>query len=248
MRWDRRSPQNCALRTCRALLAWRVWQARRRSGDRGRGRSRQSRPYRRSTARRGWSARLRLRTRSERARRARCRDRQPIDTDVVDLLDSAATRGWATTSRRGRRSSRRARPPRRRLARWNADRGGSARGLGLPGRAPRSNRPARDPGVRAAPHGERPRPLRPDLGRAGAGADAPERRLCRGEGGVGGVDARARGPLQGDWRDGEHRRRRRDRHTTDARREPRQGLLDVHAGGGDRRQRSPISAPTPRHR
>ena len=102
-----------------------------------------------------------------------------IDIDVVDLLDADATRAWAAELASASRPRRRARPPRRRLARRDADRGSPARGLGLPRAAARPDAPARDAGLRAVPPRERPRPGRRHLDRPGAGADAHERRRTR---------------------------------------------------------------------
>ena len=75
----------------------------------------------------------------------------PIETDVVDLLDARGDERLGDDARVApRRPRRRARPPRRRLAWRHADRRCAARGLGLPERAPRANRPARDAGVRVS--------------------------------------------------------------------------------------------------
>ena len=91
-----------------------------------------------------------------------------IETDVVDLLDPAATKRWADElAGTARRPCRRPRPPRRRLARRNPDRGGPARGLGCAEPAPRANGAACDTGVRATPAGQRARPVRPRVLGAG---------------------------------------------------------------------------------
>ena len=75
-----------------------------------------------------------------------------IETDVVDLLDPEATKAWAADlAATPRRSGRRPRPYRRRLARRHADRGCAARGLGRVERAPRQHTAARHAGLRAAP-------------------------------------------------------------------------------------------------
>ena len=150
-----------------------------------------------------------------------------IDTDVIDLLDSRRRPGiWAHNPRRPPRSSQRSCPPRRRLARRNSDRGCSARGLGLPRRPssfePSSTRPrhSRRTSWKAGTGrfvlisaGQAQAPTHPNAAYAAAKAASETWTLALAD------------RFRGTGADGERRRGRGDRHTTDARREPRQGLL-----------------------
>ncbi len=84
------------LRAPTPLLAWRRGCDARRTSHRGRRRRRESRPDRRPATRRrrarAHASAVVIRADSTRSRR---RSAAPIETDVVDLLDPAATKAWA---------------------------------------------------------------------------------------------------------------------------------------------------------